>query len=71
MDTLSTLFRINILDRFHIYYAYDVTTSKIQLSSNNTHEFIIGFKSCPGQNKTILFVHYFTDLVLKSLIFII
>ena len=52
MDALSTLFRINILDRFHIYYAYDVTTSKIQLSSNNTHEFIIGFKSCPGQNKS-------------------
>ncbi len=51
MDAFSALFHVNILDHINLYYAYDITTSKIQQIGSNTHELIISYKNCPNRIK--------------------
>lgn len=46
-DAVSGLVKFKFLRYFSIAYAYDYTTSRINLSSSNTHEIILGALSCP------------------------
>ena len=50
-DAFSALFHLNIIDNLNIYYAYDITTSRVQKMGSNTHEFIISYKNCPNRIK--------------------
>ena len=47
LDAIIALLHLNIVDHLNIYYAFDFSTSKINTSNSNTHELIIGYKSCP------------------------
>ena len=50
-DAFSALFHLNIIDNLNLYYAYDITTSRVQKMGSNTHEFIISYKNCPNRIK--------------------
>lgn len=49
MDAVSGLIKFNFLRYLTLAYAYDYTTSKIKISSANTHEVILGILSCGGK----------------------
>lgn len=46
-DAVSILARVNFLNHFSLGYAFDYTTSRIQVASSNTHEIILGIYACP------------------------
>ncbi len=46
-DAIAFLLKLNVLKHFSLGYAFDLTTSRIQLGSSNTHEVVIGIYSCP------------------------
>ena len=45
-DAVSMLMRLTIMKYVQIGYSYDITTSKLRLSSSNTHEFVLGITPC-------------------------
>ena len=49
MDAVTGLIKFNFLRYFTLAYAYDYTTSEINLTSSNTHEIILGILSCGGK----------------------
>lgn len=46
-DAIIGMFKLNVLNRFTIGYAFDFTTSKIRTASSNSHEVMLGVYSCP------------------------
>jgi type IX secretion system PorP/SprF family membrane protein len=46
-DALALLAKVNFLNHFSLAYAFDYTTSRIQLAGRNTHEVILGIYACP------------------------
>ncbi len=45
-DAFTLLMRITLLKYIQVGYSYDITTSKLRLSSANTHEFVLGITPC-------------------------
>jgi type IX secretion system PorP/SprF family membrane protein len=56
IDAVAGMIRFDLLKYFFLGYSFDLTTSKLRVSSSNTHELTLGFKACPGEggpvNKT-------------------
>ena len=50
-DAIAALFNVKFLKHFSLGYAFDMTTSKIKSVSSNTHEILLGIRSCPFENK--------------------
>ncbi len=51
-DAIAALMHIKFFKYFSLGYAFDMTTSKINTVSSNTHEFILGLSACPYNNKS-------------------
>jgi hypothetical protein len=49
-DALALMFKINFLRYFSFGYTFDFTTSRIRLTSSNTHEIILGISACPQKS---------------------
>ncbi len=47
VDAFAAMFRVSFLKFFQLGYSYDITTSKIRVASNNTHEIILAITPCP------------------------
>lgn len=45
-DAVTLLMRLTFLKYIQFGYSYDLTTSKLRISSSNTHEFILGITPC-------------------------
>lgn len=52
IDAVAALFRINFLKYFSLAYAFDYTTSRIKISSANSHEIILGISACPHRGQS-------------------
>lgn len=52
VDAIAAMVKFKFLRYFTIAYAYDYTTSRINLNSSNTHEIIIGAISCPRPGRS-------------------
>lgn len=48
---ISALMKLSIIDHVTLAYAYDFTVNKMKYASPNTHEIIIGLRSCRTPNK--------------------
>ena len=51
VDAVAGMIKFNFFRFFTLAYAYDYTTSKINLNSSNTHEIILGALSCPRKRR--------------------
>jgi type IX secretion system PorP/SprF family membrane protein len=49
VDGVAAMFKIKTGKYLYISYAYDYTTSKIRIASNNTHEVMVHFKLCKSK----------------------
>jgi type IX secretion system PorP/SprF family membrane protein len=45
-DAVTFLMKVAFFKYFQVGYSYDVTTSKLRVAGNNTHEFILGITPC-------------------------
>jgi len=45
-DAVNFLVKVGFMKYFQLGYSYDVTTSRLRLSSSNTHELILGITPC-------------------------
>lgn len=48
---ISGLLKLSLVDHVTLAYAYDFTVNKMKFASPNTHEIIIGLRSCRTQSK--------------------
>ncbi|MBK9513774.1 MAG: type IX secretion system membrane protein PorP/SprF [Flavobacteriales bacterium] len=55
-DAFSFLMKVGFMKFFQLGYSYDVTTSRLRVAGNNTHEIILGITPCSkeGQNKRMI-----------------
>ena len=51
-DAIIAMLNFKFLKFFSFGYSFDMTTSKINVASSNTHEFILGLSACPFNNKS-------------------
>jgi type IX secretion system PorP/SprF family membrane protein len=45
-DALVAMMKVGFLKYFQVGYSYDLTTSKLRVAGNNTHEIILGITPC-------------------------
>jgi len=45
-DALVAMMKVGFLQYFQLGYSYDLTTSKLRVAGNNTHEIILGITPC-------------------------
>jgi len=50
-DAIAALMHVKFLKYFSLSYAFDMTISKINTVSSNTHEFLLGLTACPYNQK--------------------
>jgi len=50
-DAFVAMAKINLFNSVTLAYAYDITTSPINVASSNSHEIIIGISACPEQSR--------------------
>ena len=50
-DALVAMMNVKFLKFFSLGYAFDFTTSKMNIASSNTHEFILSVSACPFNQK--------------------
>lgn len=55
-DAVSFLMKVGFMKFFQLGYSYDVTTSRLRVAGNNTHEIILGITPCSkeGQSKRMI-----------------
>ena len=54
-DALVAMMNVKFLKFFSLGYAFDFTTSKMNIASSNTHEFILSVSACPfNQNNSYI-----------------
>jgi len=51
-DAIIAMLNLKFLKFFSLGYAFDMTTSKVNIASSNTHEFILGLSACPFNEKS-------------------
>ncbi len=49
-DAVVLLMRVGFLKYFQLGYSYDITTSRLRVAGNNTHELILGVTPCSGND---------------------
>jgi len=49
-DALTMLMKVTFAKYIQLGYSYDVTTSKLSVAGNNTHEIILGITPCGGED---------------------
>ena len=50
-DAIVAMMNVKFLKFFSLGYAFDMTTSRLNIASSNTHEFILGISACPYNEK--------------------
>lgn len=50
-DALCLMMRVGFLDYFQLGYSYDITTSRLKVAGNNTHEVILAITPCSKEDQ--------------------
>lgn len=50
-DAVSLMMRIGFLEYFQLGYSYDITTSRLKVAGNNTHEIVLAITPCSKESQ--------------------
>lgn len=50
-DAVSLMMRVGFLEYFQVGYSYDITTSRLKVAGNNTHEVVLAITPCGKESQ--------------------